>query len=503
MKIYQSIIDLCRFIASFLPVSVKQKLQLLYQFLFLHPNAKKILVDEKSIRKYEDTIQRLNSRIGVLMNRILVLGESRKNSIIQHSRIADRLKDSNRILKDKIASISEYNSNINILRPQFARSSFMATHSIFKAGAFVDLNNDKLQADLYIANEPETVLPSILLKANHNARAIWYIKEHVSYLQRSFTYDNFSMENRICYANLDKLIACASRDLDGALCTGEGYRQIGAELGIPAINVNRRFPAISTISDQEGTAAFNTFMNDVRKPGRVLIAYPGTIYTSCDFSTVLKTMKLLPDNFHLVHFGGFRPMRMRDNTEFDCLQFGIENRMHFMGQLPLQIYMNMLTQCNIGLAHLSPNIGSNRLSLHNRFIDMLAAEIPFAYSENVSASAITAIKKHCRTYDWWNPEDLRRILIELASNSEKLRKDIRADIPELKKRDVLEKYVSQSDARSVIFLGLTNICLNKPTAELARMFLEAGSQVKYLSFQQKASWESADDKVSGIEILNF
>ncbi len=372
-------------------------------------------------------------------------------------------------------------------------------NSFFRSASIIESMAERLTGDLFIANEASTLLPALQLKQKYGGKVVWFVKEHWSYQARSFTYWKFNETNEIGWQSIDDMILACCEDVDFALCTGRGYQIALEQLGVNAININRKI-----LNKVNNLAVKNCNISEqikaLRLDGCKVLVYPGTIYESSDFLTVLKALSLLPEKYHLFHFGRFESDSLKHKVFFETNTLNLKNNVHFMGELEYSRYQTLLNLCDLGIVHLAPNIESNRLSFHNRYADMIGACLPFIYTENISIRDVDFVKKNCLEYDWRKVEDLLKVLHLQTNNASNI------DSEMCNKKityfdDSINKFISGLNCKRAVFISNMNLCNNKPSNQFSEILINSGINVKYASVAE-LEWKDKSDRISKIKLVN-
>jgi glycosyltransferase involved in cell wall biosynthesis len=157
------------------------------------------------------------------------------------------------------------------------------------------------------------------------------------------------------------------------------------------------------------------------KDDDILVASPNTVYRASDFVKILSALSLLPPRFHVVTIGDFKPGALRDEI-FDFAQhLNIRGRFHHIPAVQPDQYCRLLSGCNFGIVHLDATIRNCRVSFHNRYCDLLAAGLPFVYSDNESVDRICAPFGFALRYDWTSAEAMCLAIERMAQDEPQAR----------------------------------------------------------------------------------
>ena len=334
----------------------------------------------------------------------------------------------------------------------------------------------KIKADLYLPDEPTSVLPALQLKEKFGGKIGWHVKEHPDLRQRVSGFSTFEKSNLPFFDLLNRMLHTMAADIDLAICTGKGYEILIRQMGITAYNINRKCPLPVRRADEK------VIRDHLNLPHEsVLVASPCNIYIASEFSHVLKVFRHLPEHYHLVHLGGFRPVDLGTAINFQAETMGLSDRYHPLGHLEHDRMITLLSGCNAGLAHFIADVEACRLSFHNRYADLIAAGLPFAYSDNVSMKHFCPDESYAVEYRWDDPKAMLEAIQKIVHNAERMRSHLykTSARSQAEKSEVALKALTDN-VSSATFISTRDLRSNFAARDLADQLLENQIQVNIL-----------------------
>ncbi|WP_419419263.1 hypothetical protein ACNVED_12060 [Legionella sp. D16C41] len=297
--------------------------------------------------------------------------------------------------------------------------------SMFNFAQFTSRYIDNLQSDSYIFIGKLDLLAIATLKARFGGKIIWYVNEHpLSDLQRYFSSKLYNKVDRQFINYLDTIHQEMLSVIDLCICTGQGYADILSRTGVQAYNINRYIDVdINVIDNLDDNIIRDKLFLDPTK--QIILAYPCTIYPTSDFISILKYMLSLPKNYILLHIGRFASKELQSESEYYRDIMGLKDRVKFCGHYEKSEMLQILKGCHLGIVHQAASVESNRLSLHNRYADLIAAGLPFIATENESLSFLLENKLAVIIYDWTCLESMKNATLTMINQLDQSRIAIR------------------------------------------------------------------------------
>lgn len=350
------------------------------------------------------------------------------------------------------------------------------------AGAFcnkISSANIEMKADVYIAGEPESLLAAVRYKKKYGGKVVWFIREHPFRLHRLQPLIPYSKQELEKFHKLDQLVKACMPEVDLCICTGEGFAQFCREQHMNALSMNFRLNFVKRDFVRIDFRSQLHLSKDTK-----LIAYPCSIYTATNIKSMLNTLAGLPKHFHFVHVGLFRPVSLKKQFLKLAANLGVLSRVHLLSALPRSKMLACLSDCDVGLVDLDPKVGGCYLGVHNRFVDLMSAGVPFVYSPNVSMRHLHPEQSWAVESAWGEADELRQKLLVLSGKKELLEPEIKAAVDDIIDRGSdkcwLDLEVFFAGVSSAVFVDTIVLPGNKPSMQLAKWILAAGCSVRMI-----------------------
>lgn len=153
----------------------------------------------------------------------------------------------------------------------------------------------------------------------------------------------------------------------------------------------------------------------------ILAIYQGVLLEGRGIELSLRSL-LHDSKLHLVIAGG-GPLENRFKSL--AKEIGVENRTHFLGNIPYSELLNYTMACNVGLCLIEPISFSYELALPNKFFEYIQARIP------VVATRLVAIEKVFGQYKVGElvppdiePKELARVIRMVAENTHRYKENL-------------------------------------------------------------------------------
>lgn len=175
-------------------------------------------------------------------------------------------------------------------------------------------------------------------------------------------------------------------------------------------------------------------------PGEVVIIHAGQIGPSRGIEQMMTALKYLPNNYILVFLGGV-PLT---SYEEQINKEGLTDRVHFIKEVPPSELINTLKTADLGIVLTEGKSRSKYLSLPNKLLQYLAAEITIIASDIPEHRRIIVTEKIGEVVNPSYPKEIAKKIIEMAKLGKQ--KEYRTNLKGLAKT----KYNWETESRKLL-----------------------------------------------------
>ncbi|WP_207385192.1 hypothetical protein, partial [Legionella beliardensis] len=387
-----------------------------------------------TISKLKENIHKKQAHHDKYLKHMEALTEQNAHKQTQIKKLHENLKRQTKHYTMKAqAELKNFDKSIT---PSLTSVNFF--DNMFSFASHVENLAESLQADAYLLIGRSDLLSVATLKERFGGKIIWYVNEHpLSNLQRRYSPKLYNKTDRQFITYLDTIHHELIKVIDSCICTGQGYANLLAQVGVPSYNVNRYIDIDTTIIDNQNDNIIRDKLS-LNPAKQIILAYPCNIYPTSDFISILKYILSLPKHFVLVHLGNFASKELQSKIEYYRDTMGLKDRVKFCGSFEKNEMIGILKSSHLGIVHFANFIECNRLSLHNRYADLVAAGLPFISTENESLSFLLEDSPAATIYSWTCLESMRNATFSMLNQLGEARIAIR----DLRKKFDIKNYDS-------------------------------------------------------------
>lgn len=296
-----------------------------------------------------------------------------------------------------------------------------------------------LRCDVYHLHDPELLTLAALLKRATGARIIFDVHEDVRRQIRNKYWIPRWMRPALAFAYgvLERLCL---RAVDHVVIAEDSYAPIYAKYGAVPV---RNYPALQLL------APLGKWSEPRAYSGRPKLVYCGTVAKIRGAMEMLAAVQRLtqthPD-VHLSIIGNCFPAGLETEIAAEIRALGIERNVQMHGRMPLDRAMEVVAQCDVGLAILHPD--PNYLhSLPTKMFEYMALRLPVVVSDFALWKRIVDATGGGRTVDPLSVDDIAAAVESLVRDAQALR-----DMGERASIAVRETFSWEAEAKRLIAL---------------------------------------------------
>lgn len=256
----------------------------------------------------------------------------------------------------------------------------------------------KNRADIYVANDLDTLLPNFIISKWYNARLIYdtheFFTEVPELVHRPFTRKLWLSLEQLLFPRLKNIITVND-------CIAQAYHErYGKQLTV-IHNMPKRNPIVSSLK---------TITSDTMP----VILYQGAINIGRGVELMLDAAELLPNTIWWILGNGDEYNRLYEKLQ---AKPNLVKRVNMPGAIPFEKLSDFTTQAHIGLS-IEADTGLNyRYATPNKIFDYIQQGVP------VIVSNLPAMRKLVEKYDVgivlesYNAECLAKTIQSLLNNS--------------------------------------------------------------------------------------
>ena len=201
-----------------------------------------------------------------------------------------------------------------------------------------------------------------------------------------------------------------------------------------------------------------------------------------NFRTLVRSLKALPDDVHLVCLSRIAPQDYFDACMAMVGEEGLSDRVRLLDYVPYDDLQRAISGADVGVVLFDPNIGNHAVGLPNRVFDFISAETPFCALDIPDIAGIIRdyglgeVVPESTPAAWANA--IIRVLDEGRADLEKL---VRAREAMVWEKLETPLYEALGRPRSVTFMGLRDLTGYNRSQRMAASLLGMGVDVNFLT----------------------
>jgi glycosyltransferase involved in cell wall biosynthesis len=326
---------------------------------------------------------------------------------------------------------------------------------------------EKLRAEVYICHGVQTLLAAMPLRAAMGGRVVCDVIDTPSFGDRALE-PPWALPIR---ALLDASVREFLRNCDDIFTVSSPLAECLAGYG-PRVHV---FPNCHRRSSADSNDELRRRLGLAE--GDKVIAAACTITHGLE--DVVQALAALPENIHLVTIGKTKPESYQEKISSLVHALKLDGRYHALGKVPFEEFHGLLSGADMGIVVLTHDILNHRVSLPNRVFDYLSSGVPFC-SPKIAAIEELITRFGIGMITECSPQGWRDSIVGMMDNIEQFRENVAAAAEQFSWEAMEDSFCkSLEGARSVTFLGHSDLRQNQRTLRMARTLSARNIQVTF------------------------